>query len=357
MSKEIKHKIRQAFEAETPDVRDRVLSACEGQEQVPPLHLTQTKERSRRAVSMRRAWLTAACLMLFFAGVLAGYLLPLAGQGGAEETYVYLDVNPSIELALDGENRVVSCTAINEDAEGLLSDMSLEGVELNTALHALVGAMYVQGYLSEEDNSILVSVDGTDGEAETSYLCDITDRINAIFADAKMECSIIAQQVRRSEELRGRAEQYGISVGKMHFLDKMVAGHEELSQENLPALSDLSIKELQLIYSTKPEGQGKDEVHSGSPSGFVTPEMALGTVLSHLGLEQEETVFARAVALPGERGLVYTVTVLPKGQGGICFFQVDCRTGELIEPEDGGYQPPAIQGEGKHQQEEPPNKK
>ena len=103
MSKEIKHKIRQAFEAETPDMRDRVLSACEGQEQVPPLHLTQTKERSRRAVSMRRAWLTAACLMLFFAGCLRDIFFRLQGKAEPRKPTFILTSTPVLSWLWTGK--------------------------------------------------------------------------------------------------------------------------------------------------------------------------------------------------------------------------------------------------------------
>ena len=53
---------------------------------------------------------------------------------------------------------MLSVTAVNRDAEGILDGMDLAGTDLKVAVNALIGSMYTNGYISENQNSVLVSV-------------------------------------------------------------------------------------------------------------------------------------------------------------------------------------------------------
>lgn len=350
MKKEIRHKIRKAFAEETPDLRDRVIAACKRETQLPP------PERKKSGVSalLRRTAAVAACLLLFGGGLLTGYLIPSAKESvAAEETRVYLDVNPSLRLALDENNRVLSCSAINEDAQTVLKDVELEGVELKTALHALIGSMYVKGYLNETDNSMLISVDTNDTANTPTYLAYITKKVNEIFDGSEMECSILAQGVRADENLKKRADAQGISVGKMYLVDKLVDKMDEFDEASVSRLSEMSIRELNLIYSMKPEEGGKpeDELSSGNVGGYVGKEVALNAVLQELGADKTSVERYEIFAVPGNRegsGVVYAVTVRLRNDRTLYRFEVDCETGEVTdrftdgqparpEPPDGSF--------------------
>ncbi|MCC2830652.1 hypothetical protein LK506_19940, partial [[Clostridium] innocuum] len=52
--------------------------------------------------------------------------------------YVTLDINPSMEWKLDEQKRVVSVTAYNKDADNILSELQLEGMQLDAALRMLL---------------------------------------------------------------------------------------------------------------------------------------------------------------------------------------------------------------------------
>ena len=66
-----------------------------------------------------------------------------------------MDVNPSIELRINNAEKVIAAEALNEDAEIILEDMKLRGVDVDVATNALIGSMVKNGYLSELSNSIL----------------------------------------------------------------------------------------------------------------------------------------------------------------------------------------------------------
>ena len=79
-----------------------------------------------------------------------------------------LDVNPSLSLSVDAEEKVLSAEALNEDAEKVLGSMELKDTSLEVAVNAIIGSMLQKGYLGDLQNAILVSVendDATRGEA------------------------------------------------------------------------------------------------------------------------------------------------------------------------------------------------
>ena len=334
MKKDLKEKIRSAYENETPDLRASVLAACERETQLPAL--ADEKNSRTQPVFFRRLVAVASCVIVFGVGLLIGRFIPLPVVSPTAETQVYIDVNPSLELSLDGENTVLSCTAANEDAEAVLSGMELSGVGLKTALNAIVGAMYVQGYLTAEDNSMLVSVDANGVEDTNGLLSYITNEVNEVFAQSEMECAIIAQGVRADDELKQRAKDEGVSVGKLHLVDKMVGSMDDLTDEDVSELARLSIKDLNLMYSAKPDDgeKPKDEVISGTVGGYIEGNVALEAVLTKLNKTLDDVAEYRVFALPskhGEKKVVYLVTLRFKNDTASYRYEVDCRTGEVLQ--------------------------
>lgn len=359
MNRRLKNNIREAFARETPDRRAQIVAACESEGQLPaetpfPTEpATPVVSRARRGRVIRQLVAAVLCLVLFGAGLFVGYLIPETVTAPTTETRVYLDVNPSLELSLDIDNRVLSCTAANEDAKTVLQGLNLEGTELRTALSAIVGAMYVKGYLTTSDNSMLISVDTNDKSNASAFLSYITEQVNAVFADSDMTCSIIAQSVTADDALRNRAEKNGVSVGKMHLVDKMMERMDYLTEESLSDLSAMSIKDLNLMYSMNPkhenpEEDGKDELLSGNVGGYLTRDDALAAVLAEIHIDtsavERYEVYATPDHCDGGTHMMYFVTLRLKGNHTVYRYQVDCQTGEVSERRgengwEGGYPP------------------
>lgn len=350
MNRRLKKNIREAFARETPDRRAQIVAACEGEGQLPAETQLPTEtakpavSRARRGRVIRQLVAAVLCLVLFGAGLFVGYLIPETVTAPTTETRVYLDVNPSLELSLDIDNRVLSCTAANEDAKTVLQGLNLEGTELRTALSAIVGAMYVKGYLTTSDNSMLISVDTSDKNNASAFLSYITEQVNAVFADSDMTCSIIAQSVTADDALRNRAEENGVSVGKMHLVDKMMERIDWLTEEKASDLSAMSIKDLNLMYSMnpkheKPEEDGKDELLSGNVGGYLTRDDALAAVLTEIHIDASAVERYEVYATPDHRDggthMMYFVTLRLKGNHAVYRYQVDCKTGEVSERRTG----------------------
>lgn len=249
--RELKNKIKEDFEKETPSLYAKIEKTCNSTVQQE----VAFEEKPRRTqwsfnLIMKRACALAVCLLIFVTGISVGIFAKRDGGGGGDvaapetDAHVYLDVNPSVELSVNTENRVAGCSAINEDAEKILSGLNLENVDMNTALNAIIGAMYMGGYLSTDSNSILVSVEGKDDARADAVLTDVSDKISKVFEGSALECEIVAQKIAIDESLSKRAEENGVSVGKMHFVDKMVEEFDEINVEDAKNLLNMSIGEL-----------------------------------------------------------------------------------------------------------------
>lgn len=343
--RDLKNRITEAFESEKPDLRAKILASCEKEEQLPATApaaqvIETPMRRPNYNMIFKRMAACAICLMLFISGLSIGLFIP-NGDGGTvtptdAETFVYLDVNPSIELRMDNKNKILECLAANEDAETILAVLKLEGADMNTALTAIVGSMYANGYLTEDSNSILISVDGKDEKTADTLLSDITSKINTVFENSGLECSIIAQRVEVDDELKQRAQENGVSVGKMHLVDKMVGGMDDFDAEDAPELADMSIKDLNLIYSTRPNKGGENDpfgkdISSGDIGGVVKQDDALTLLLVAIDIDRTEVEWYRVQAKPQNRQMVYNVSIRIKGDATTYEFEVDCQTGEVVK--------------------------
>jgi hypothetical protein len=75
---------------------------------------------------------------------------------------IYLDVNPSLTIEVDKEEKVLDVIAENAAGELILEDMDLKNVDVDVAINALIGSMVKYGYLTEAKNFILLTVEGED---------------------------------------------------------------------------------------------------------------------------------------------------------------------------------------------------
>ena len=62
---------------------------------------------------------------------------------------IAIDVNPSIVLELNDEDKVIEVILNNEDASIILGEMDLINVDYNVAVNALIGSMVANGYINE----------------------------------------------------------------------------------------------------------------------------------------------------------------------------------------------------------------
>ena len=274
-NREIETRIRQAFQKATPDVLDSVLSDCEMQKGTV---IPMTKKKNFR-------WTTVAALAAALALVI-GLGFGTYQQNHTVISTVSLDVNPSVELELNRNERVLRATALNEDGEKILGDMDLENSDLDVAVNALIGSMLRHGYLNELANSILVSVNSQDAEKGLWLQAQLSEQVNALLHTDKFDGAVISQTVPEDQTLNDIAREYGISIGKAALIQKMI---QQNSRYSFDILSRLSINELNLLsVSGKLHLEGVDSTGAASEKDYIGTEAAKLAAIEHAGVTEEQ---------------------------------------------------------------------
>lgn len=308
----IEAKLKSALQKATPDILDDILEGCDREKgQVISMEKRKNKKLSR-ILSI------AAVFVLLIAGV----FLYKNFTGSDAAALVSIDVNPSIELEVNADERIIIARALNDDGKKVLSGMKLEGTDLNTGVNAIVGSMLKNGYIDELRNSVLVSVSG-DGSIDTAALeAKLMQEVSSALDGAG---AVVAQNLDDiDDDTRKLAERYGISVGKAAFIEKIIELNPTLKVEEL---APLSINELCLLANGKEIG---GTLYSGSTSdkAYIGAERAKSIALSHASLA-ETAVFDLDCELDYEYGrMVYEVDF--DANGAEYEYEIDAKSGDIL---------------------------
>ncbi|MCM1194694.1 MAG: PepSY domain-containing protein [Firmicutes bacterium] len=272
--KKIERKIADGFRGVTPDIYNRIQSDCDG--------MQVNRVRVAKSSNGRNLfWKLSTCvlaLILVVTAVVGGISF---GNEYAQAAVVALDVNPSVEIKLNKNNRVVAVKPLNEDGEIIVSGMDFGGCQLKVAVNALIGSMLRNGYLSEFANSVLVSVDSNENVYKT--IADtVAEEITLTLGQMSIDASVVKQWIVSDDAVSKIAADNDISTGKAQLVYK-IASQTEYTVEQL---AELSINELSLLLnSNNIEDDNLDQTGEASSKEYKSASEALQIALNATGVE------------------------------------------------------------------------
>ncbi len=235
----------------------------------------------------------AACLVLVIGIFGFGYY-----QSNFKVTSIIdIDVNPSIELSANSKDRVLEAAALNEDAKKVLLGLELEGTELNTAVNAIVGSMYKNGYLKPDRADLLVTVQNEDKAKADTLRKSISVSIDNSLKDYKLNGAVANQTVTDISPAEELAKKHNISKGKATLIARLCEADKSLKADEL---APLSVKEIikkvdkATLYALDlidpdddPQDIYEDIVESVPPEGveLISAERAKEIALNDAGLK------------------------------------------------------------------------
>lgn len=275
--KELENRLKKAVENTTPDVLDRVKSSCRNLSVAP-----------RKALNAKRKWryiaAAAAAVFLLVIGTVMGTFINKAPDNKVFAT-VSIDVNPSLEIKINKEEKVLSVIPLNDDAKKVVGDMDFEGATMELTVNALIGSMYRLGYLNEEHRTVLVSLDNDDA-AKAAYLLDqLTAQISSL-TEAN-NGRVIANTYESTADLRKIAERYGVPESKASIIARLLAA--DPSWEDM-RLGLFSIETLTRLIASAEAGTLRSSKFDAPAEGELTMEEAFIQALAFAGV-YEETPF------------------------------------------------------------------
>ena len=312
---EVTTMLRSAVSNAAPDVLDNVLHACD-HEKGKVIYMEKKKNRGFTAFAA-----VAAVFVLLIAGIFIAKNNGLGTSSNALAAVVSLDVNPSIELKVDKDEEVISATGLNADGKKVLEGMDLEDTDLDVAVNAIIGSMLKHGYLSDMQNSILLSVSGVEGYDANALETKLASEVNALLKDG----AVLSQNVTDADaSLVKKADEYGITVGKASLINEIVKNSKTHSFEQL---AGLTINELNLISENSKLDNIKSEGKASAKS-YIGKDAALSAALKAAGLSKDQ-VKKIEIELDYEHGVMVYEVEFDRGFDEYSY-DIDAKTGEVV---------------------------
>lgn len=322
---ELNDKIRDAFTHATPNVLDSVRSRCETQKgTIIPL-----KQPEKKKNLWKRFASAAAALILALS---LGTAIGVYHVGHAVAATVSLDVNPSIEITINRNEKVLEVIPLNEDAQLVIGTMDFSGSSLDVTVNALIGSMLRNGYLSDLANSILISVDDPDTQRGKQLEEKLAGEIDALLHTGTFDGSVLSQTITANTELETLAQQYGITAGKAQLIQQIVA---QGTHYTFDALVSLSINELNLISeSGSLQLEQVSSTGAASAKAYVGRDSAKALALAHAEVAEEDVLYWECELDYDDGSMVYELEF--HTADGHHEYDIDALTGEVIYHEHSG---------------------
>ena len=309
-NEQMERQLAKALAKTAPDDVNGVLSRCD-ERKGPVFPMTKKK-------TTRKRWTTlaAACLAL----VLLGGGGMFYQQAHAVASVVSLDVNPSIELKVSRNAKVLSCTPLNEDAKAILADMSggadLKGAKLDVAVNAIVGSLVRNGYLDSISSAIMISVEDNDTARAEKLQRELTSTVDGVLQTSEAKASVLTQTLTQDAGLEQQARENSISTGKAALVNRVLALNPALKFD---ALAKLSVEEL------------KDLAEAGAPAMPIGTDKAMDIAAAAFGkASTAKMAYSEVDPELDESPAHYEVEI--KSQTGEEFeYKVDAYTGAILE--------------------------
>ena len=247
-NKQVEKMVKKAFSNSTPDMFDKILEKTLACEESPKI----VEMPRRNNAFLRKMVSVAAAVAIILTSGLAGFAI---ANFEKVDSIISFDVNPSIEIKINRNEKILEAKGLNEDGKLVLGDMDLEGSNISVAVNAIVGSMVRNGYIDELSNSILITVDNRDEKRSAELEKMLTDEVNAILNSENFDAEVISQTVSKSKEIIRLAEEYGITSGKAQLIKQITDKNDKYKFKDL---ATLTINQLNMILSGKDIEIGKD---------------------------------------------------------------------------------------------------
>ena len=306
-NEKLEQRLAAALEKTAPDDVSGVLSRCEARKgTVIPMTTKKTAKK-------RWTTLAAACLAL----VLLGGGGIFYQQAHAVASVVSLDVNPSIELKVSRNEKVLVCTPLNEDAKAILADMSngadLKGAKLDVAVNAIVGSLVRNGYLDSISSAIMISVEDKDAARAEKLQRELTSAVDGVLQTSEAKAAVLTQTLTQDAAREQQARENNISTGKAALVNRVLAINPALKFD---ALAKLSVEEL------------KDLAEAGAPAMPIGRDAAAYAAEHYAGTAALDSVTAEVDSELDESPAHYEVEL--HTAWGEFEYLVDAYTGKVL---------------------------
>jgi hypothetical protein len=178
---------------------------------------------------------------------LGSYLVYYSFFQNKVERYLVLDINPSLEMGLSEDDEVLSVTPLNSDADILLSNIDLIGLNVEEASEIVVDEAIETGFINEynEDNTITVYSTDEDEDDRDELQTTVVERLNHGLEEKDVHALVVSGGL--TDEMKAEADTYDISYGKFLLVSRLAAISTDYTKDEIV---NMSVKEIQSNIKT-----------------------------------------------------------------------------------------------------------
>lgn len=225
--------------------------------------------------------------LLLTLSLLIGLAAGCTNNANKVTTLVTLDVNPNIQLKFNDDDKVLEAVAGNDDAKKILEGMDLKNVDADVALNAILGSLVKEGYLTSENNTVLLSVENDDDKKRIELEDDLSKSIQTLLKDYSIESAVLSQKLDIDDDMEQLIKKYDISYGKATLIEKILDDDKQ-KKYKIEDLVKLNAQDLVLIYQTVETDTDDHLFGNVSTQKYLTNEAALDIALNDAGLDKSE---------------------------------------------------------------------
>ena len=159
-----------------------------------------------------------------FAAIMTIFVL-ITGTGRYLSTttpvaYVSLDINPSVELAINKFKKVISYEAYNSDGEILLADNDKRNITVDKAISNIISSAISKKYLLDNNNSIITFATISNNlNLRKTLQADLKYTVNNTLKNKSIEANVISSNNDFNKRLE--AKNLGFTVSKYTLVEEL----------------------------------------------------------------------------------------------------------------------------------------
>lgn len=161
----------------------------------------------------------------------------------AAAAYVSFDINPSLEVGVDDEMRVVEMDAFNDEAKQIIKKYNFstdDRMPFEVFADQLIKAYQTEGYMEENQSMLITTV--TDKTSDNKTKQELDHALNSIVKKAVVQYPVAITVSETNEEVRDKAKQLGVSSGKYTAFQEATKNDKHLKEERIKEVKFQELK-------------------------------------------------------------------------------------------------------------------
>lgn len=168
----------------------------------------------------------------------------------ADDSYVTLDINPSIELIVTPKEKVIYANPLNEDGELLLLEIDIIGLDLEEATEIIIDKAIELGFIDVDSEEVYVSVSTINMQAQIGETIQnrVKEAVNEAFKNRAMMGKAVDKDF--GSGYVEEANSFGVTPG-FYRLAQSAVSNSDLTLEEALAMTQQEL--MDLVQTTRRE--------------------------------------------------------------------------------------------------------